>query len=103
MLLISAVTGSNLYYDIINSTDEIKNTELRNLFYADASYWSEKIPEQYNVISSMLKAVSNAKIIGYMAENSGQKITTTFSDGNIIKADFSEKTIEFNNEIIYTG
>ncbi|MDE6425949.1 MAG: hypothetical protein K2K89_07410 [Ruminococcus sp.] len=103
MLLISAVTGSNLYYDIINSANEIKNTEFNNLFYADSSYWTETISEHYNIISPVLKSVSNATITGYIVENSGQKIITTFSDGNVIKADFSEKTIEFNNKIIYSG
>lgn len=102
MLLFSAVTGSNLYYDIIN-TSEIKNTEFDNLFYADYSYWTEKIPEQYNLISPVLKAVSNATIIGYIVENSGQEITTDFSNGDVIKADFSEKTLKFNGKIIYRG
>ncbi|MDE6833645.1 MAG: hypothetical protein K2J39_05295 [Ruminococcus sp.] len=103
MLLMSAVTGSSLYYDLIKSAEEIRNTEFDYLFYADSSYWTETISEQYNIISSILKAVSDSTITGYIVENSGQNITTTFSDGNVIKADFAEKTIKFNNKIIYTG
>lgn len=103
MLLMSAVTGSNLYYDIINSSDEIRNTESDYLFYADSSYWTETISGQYSIISPVLKSVSNATITGYTVENSGQKIITDFSSGDVIKADFSEKTLEFNDKIIYTG
>ena len=103
MLLMSAVTGSNLYYDIINSVDEIKNTEFDYLFYADYSYWTETISRQYGIISPVLKAVSNANITGYTVENAGQKIITEFSSGDVVEADFSEKTLIFNNKLIYTG
>lgn len=102
MLLFLAVTGSNLYYDIID-TSEIKNTEFENLFYADSEFWTEKIPEQYNAVAPVLKAVSSATITGYTVENSGNEITTTFSNGDVIKADFSEKTLKFNGKIIYRG
>lgn len=101
MLLMSAVTGSNLYYELISvETDIIKDTEYDNLYYADAGYWTETISEQYNKISPLLRAVSNLTISDYRIEDSGNLITAEYSDGTVIKADFVEKTITFNNEII---
>lgn len=101
MLMMSAVTGSNLYYDLISGeTDIIKDTEYSNLYYANADYWTETISEQYNKISPLLKSVSNATISDYMVEDSGNLITAEYSDGTVIKADFTEKTITFNDDII---
>lgn len=101
MLMMSAVTGSNLYYDLISSeTDIIKDTEYSNLYYANSDYWTETISEQYNKISPLLKSVSNATISDYMVEDSGNLITAEYSDGTVIKADFTEKTITFNDDII---
>lgn len=101
MLMMSAVTGSNLYYDLISSeTDIIKDTEYSSLYYANADYWTETISEQYNKISPLLKSVSNATISDYMVEDSGNLITAEYSDGTVIKADFTEKTITFNDDII---
>ncbi len=100
-LLMSAVTGSNLYYDLISSeTDILKDTEYSYLYYANADYWTETISEQYNKISPVLKAVSNSTIISYSVENSGHLVTAEYSDGTVITADFSEKTITFNDDII---
>lgn len=101
MLMMSVVTGSNLYYDLISGeTDIIKDTEYSNLYYANADYWTETISEQYNKISPLLKSVSNATISDYMVEDSGNLITAEYSDGTVIKADFTEKTITFNDDII---
>lgn len=101
MLLMSTVTGSNLHYDLISSeTSILKDTEYSNLYYANADYWTETISEQYNIVSPVLKAVSDSTIVDYRVENSGQLITAVYSDGTVIKSDFSEKTIEFNGEII---
>lgn len=101
MLLMSAVTGSSLYYDLISSgTDVLKDTEYSYLYYADAGYWTETVSEQYNKISPVLKAVSNSTITGYSVENSGQLVTAEYSDGTVITADFSEKNITFNDDII---
>lgn len=101
MLIMSAVTGSNLYYDLIaTETDVLKDTGYSNLYYANADYWTETVSEQYNKISPLLRAISNATISDYMVEDSGNMITAEYSDGTVIKADFTEKTIAFNDEII---
>lgn len=101
MLLMSAVTGSNLHYDLIScDTDILKDTEYDNLYYANAGYWTETVSEQYNKISPLLRAVSSATISGYVTEDSGNLITAEYSDGTVIKADFENKTITFNDDII---
>lgn len=104
VLLMSAVTGSNLYYDLIScETDILKDTEYSYLYYANADYWTESISEHYNKILPVLKAVSNSTITGYSVENSGQLVTAEYSGGIMITADFEEKTITFNNDIIKLG
>ncbi|MDE6502548.1 MAG: hypothetical protein K2L10_10730 [Ruminococcus sp.] len=101
MLMMSAVTGSNLYYELISGdTDTIKDTEYSSLYYANAGYWTETIKEHYDKISPLLRSVSNATISDYRVEDSGNIVTAEYSDGTVIKADFTEKTITFNNEII---
>ncbi len=104
MLLMSAVTGSNLYYDLISTeTDVLKDTEYGNLYYANADYWTNDISEQYKLISPILESVSNSTIVDYKVENSGDLITAQFSNGNIVKADFIQKTITFNDNVINLG
>ncbi|MDE6034456.1 MAG: hypothetical protein K2G36_00900 [Ruminococcus sp.] len=103
ILLMSAVTGSSLYYDLIGSAEEIGDTEFDYLFYADSAYWTDTVSRQYGIISPVLKTVSNATITGYTVENDGQTITAEFSSGDVIKSDFSGKTLAFNDKIIYTG
>lgn len=101
MLLMSAVTGSNLHYDLIScDTDILKDTKYDNLYYANAGYWTDTVSEQYNKISPLLKSVSSATISDYATEDSGNLITAEYSDGTVIKADFENKTITFNDDII---
>ncbi|MCM1505598.1 MAG: DUF5696 domain-containing protein [Ruminococcus flavefaciens] len=101
ILLMSAVTGSNLYYDLIScETNLLKDTEFDTLYYANADRWIETVSEQYNKISPVLKAVSSETITDYIVEDSGSLITTKYSDGSIIKVDFTEKTINFNGKTI---
>lgn len=101
MLLMSAVTGSSLYYDLIScDTDILKDTEYSSLYYANAGFWTETVSEQYNKIFPVLKAVSDSTIVDYKVENSGNLITAEYSDGTVIKSDFSEKTVTFNDNII---
>lgn len=100
-LLMCAVTGSNLHYDLISSeTDVLKDTEYSYLYYANADYWTDTVSEHYNRISPILKAVSDATIADYRTESSVSIITAEYSDGTVIKVDFSDKTITFNDNII---
>ena len=47
-----------------------------------------------------MQAVRDSTIVSYNVENSGNIITSVWSDGTVIKADFDEKTIDLNGSII---
>ena len=47
----------------------------------------------------MLENVSDSTITGYEVENDGKYITTSYSNGTVIKVDFEEKTIDFNGKV----
>ncbi len=101
LLLMSAVTGSSLRCDMIyEETNVLKDTEYDGLYYANYEKWIDAISAEYKILKPVLQAVSDSTIVDYNVENSGNIITSVWSDGTVIKADFDEKTIDFNGSII---
>lgn len=97
--MLSAVTGSGLMCDIIHENAVILNgTELDFLYYAN--YSAEKIADIYKIINPILQRTALSTIVGYNVENSGETISAEYSDGTVIKADFSRKTIDFDGKTI---
>ncbi|MDE5584114.1 MAG: hypothetical protein K2J08_10475 [Ruminococcus sp.] len=98
-IMFSAVTGSNIKFDIIHENVNIlKDTELDFLYYAN--YPIEKISEIYKIISPILENISLSTIVDYKVENSGEIISATYSNGTVITADFSRKILDFNGNKI---
>ncbi len=101
VLLMSAVTGSSLRCDMIyESTDILKDTEFDYLYYANYENWTDIISVGYKILKPVLQTVGDSTIVDYIVENSGRLITSVWSDGTVIKADFDKKTIDFNSNII---
>lgn len=100
LLLMSVVTGSSLRCDMIyEETGILKDTELDGLYYANYEKWIETISVGYKILKSVLETVCDSTIVDYNVENSGSLITSVWSDGTVIKADFSNKTIDCNGSI----
>ncbi|MDE6101774.1 MAG: hypothetical protein K2F73_02190, partial [Ruminococcus sp.] len=101
LLLMSAVTGSSLRCDMIyEETGVLKDTELDYLYYANYEKWTDTISVEYKILRPVLQSINDSTIVDYIVENSGRLITSVWSDGTVIKADFDEKIIDFNGNII---
>lgn len=102
LLLMAAATGSNLSYDMLyEETSLLKDTEFDIYYYANYQNWIETAAAEYRLIEPILSSVSDAVITGYVTENDGNNITTTYSNGNVISVDFEEKSIDFNGSRYY--
>lgn len=101
LLLMSAVTGSSLRCDMIyEETGVLKDTELDYLYYANYEKWIDTISVEYKILRPVLQSINDSTIVDYIVENSGRLVTSVWSDGTVIKADFDKKTIDFNGNII---
>ena len=100
LLLMAAATGSSLNYDMLyEETSVLKDTEFDIYYYANYANWTETAAAEYKLIQPMLENVSESTITGYEVENDGKYITTSYSNGTVIKVDFEEKTIDFNGKV----
>lgn len=100
LLMMAAATGSNLCYDMLyEETSTLKDTEFDIYYYANYENWIDTASEEYKLLAPILRKVSGCTITGYDMENDGNNITTTFSDGSIVKVDFEKRTIDFNGTL----
>lgn len=101
LLLMAAATGSNLSYDMLyEETSELKDTEFDIYYYANYANWIETAAAEYRMLEPVLSSVSDCFITDYEIENNGSFVTTTYSNGTVVKVDFEKKTIDFNGKLI---
>ncbi|MBR1592682.1 MAG: hypothetical protein IJ666_06710 [Ruminococcus sp.] len=101
LLLMAAATGSSLNYDMLyEETSVLKDTEFDIYYYANYANWTDTAAAEYKLIQPVLENVSDSTITGYEVENDGKYITTSYSNGTVVKVDFEEKTIDFNGSLI---
>lgn len=101
LLLMAAATGSQLSYDMIyNETSKLKDTDYDKYYYANYHYWADTAAEEYKLLDPLLKSVSDSTITDYVVSDNGDQITTTFSNGTIVKVDLNEKTVEYGGNRI---
>lgn len=99
LLLMAAVTGSSLSYDLIaGETGILKDTDYDIYYYAGAGRNTARAAAEYKLLKPLLSDVSDSTITGY--EISGDVIISEFSNGTVVRADMEKKTIEFNGETI---
>lgn len=100
MLLMAAATGSDLSFDMIyEAANELKDTEFDIYYYAHYSSWIDTAAEEYKLISPILSDVSDSFIVSHKKEDGGNIVTSTYSNGSVIKVDFDERTIEHNGRL----
>ncbi len=98
LLLMAAATGSNLSYDMLyEETSTLKDTDFDVYYYANYENWVGTASAEYKLVSSILSKVSDCTITDYQVEND-TLITTTYSDGTVIKVDLENKTINDNGK-----
>jgi len=96
LLLMAAATGSSLSYDMIyNETSKLKDTDYDRYYYANYHYWADTAAEKYKLLAPLLDSVSDSTITGYDVSDDGSLITTTFSNGTVVKTDLVNKTVEY--------
>ncbi len=101
LLLMAAATGSLLSYDMLyEETSELKDTEFDIYYYANYADWTETAAAEYKLLKPIYTDVAEAVITGYDVENNGNNITTTYSNGSVVKVDLEARTIEFNGQVI---
>ncbi|MDO4863312.1 MAG: DUF5696 domain-containing protein, partial [Ruminococcus sp.] len=96
LLLMAAATGSQLSYDMIyGETSTLKDTDYDRYYYANYHYWADAAAEEYKLLAPLLDSVSDSTITGYDVSDDGDLITTTFSNGTVVKVDLAERTVEY--------
>ena len=96
LLLMAAATGSSLSYDMIyNETSKLKDTDYDRYYYANYHYWADTAAEEYKLLAPLLASVSDSTITGYDVSDDGSLITTTFSNGTVVRTDLVNKTVEY--------
>ncbi len=105
LLLMAAATGSSLSYDMIyNETSKLKDTDYDRYYYANYHYWADTAAEEYKLLAPLLDSVSDSTITGYDVSDDGSLITTTFSNGTVVKTDLVNKTVEYGgNKLSLAG
>ncbi|MCR5707659.1 MAG: hypothetical protein K6G82_05245 [Ruminococcus sp.] len=99
LLLRAAATGSCLSYDMIyNETSKLKDTDYDKYYYANYHYWADTAAEEYKLLAPLLGSVSDSTITGYDVSDDGSLITTTFSNGTVVKTDLEAKTVEYGGK-----
>ena len=99
LILMAAATGSDIQYDMLHTnTTNLKDTEFDIYYYANYKSWTETAAAEYKLLQPIISNVSDSTITGYSKD--GDLITTTYSNGTVVKVDFKAKTINFNGEII---
>lgn len=101
LLLMAAATGSYLSYDMIyEETSTLKDTEYDVLYYANYRNWAETAAAEYDLLKPIYEDTADSTITGYTVENSGDLVTTEYSNGTVVQVDFAARTIEFNGRLI---
>lgn len=97
-LLMAVAYGCLPCYDLVYSTDEIKDTELDIYYYADYRGWTEEISEIYSLLKPLYTDIADSTIIDFRTYE--DTMITEYSNGTVIKTDLSSGTIDFNGNII---
>ncbi|HBB20656.1 MAG TPA: hypothetical protein DCZ62_09515, partial [Ruminococcus sp.] len=75
-----------------------KDTEFDVLYYANYLNWTDTASREYKLLQPLLSKVSSCTIDGYEAD--GDLITTTYSDGTVVKVDLQQKTVEYDGNTL---
>ena len=101
LLLMAAATGGSLSYDMLyEETNILKDTEYDVLYYANYANWTDTAAEEYRQLAPLLSKVSDCTITGYETDDSGDRITTTYSDGTVVKVDLEARTVEYDGNTV---
>ena len=102
MLLMAAATGSSISYDMMDAeAGDLKDTEFDIYYYADCSNWTDTAAAEYELLRPVLADVSTSTITGY--ERKGSVITTTYSNGTVVKVDLDRKLIDCGGRVTDVG
>lgn len=101
LLLMAAATGSRLSYDMIyNETSKLKDTDYDIYYYANYHYWADTAAEQYKLLAPLLGSIGDSTITGYGVSDDGDLITTTYSNGTVVKVDLAAKTVSYGGTTV---
>ena len=99
MILMAAVTGSSLCFDMIyEEPGVLKDTEYDVLYYADHRYWTDTAARAYSLIGPILADTSDSFIRDF--EIDGEVMTAEFENGAVVSADLEKGTVGYKGSII---
>ncbi|MGN0660258.1 MAG: DUF5696 domain-containing protein [Oscillospiraceae bacterium] len=100
LFMLALSTGSNLGYDFLYRDNKaLQNTDYNELFYANFAGWSETVKNQYDLISDIVKPLSDQLITGHK-QVSKTVTETTFENGTVIVVDKELNTVKVNGKEI---
>lgn len=90
-------TGSTLHFVLCNAEkNEIANSEVSDLIYADSNGWIKKIIEMSNMYSEVYSEICDNVIVGH--ERIREDVFAThYESGITIVVNYSNKEVELNN------
>ncbi len=104
LLLMSAATGSCLSFDMLSAeTSLLKDTEFDIYYYADQANWKDTAAAEYSLLEPLLSDISTSTITDYENDKAGNRITVTYSNGTVVRVDFKDKNIWYNEKLISLG
>ena len=99
MILMAAVTGSSLCFDMIyEEPGVLKDTEYDVLYYADHRYWTDTAARAYSLIGPILADTSDSFIRDF--EIDGEVMTAEFENGAVVSANLEKGTVGYKGSII---
>lgn len=95
LLLMAAVTGSLLSYDMLyEETSTLKDTQYDVYYYANYANWIGTAAAEYRMLRPVLSRISGSTMESYSTDESGNKITAVYSNGTRVSADLEKKTVD---------
>ena len=95
LLLMAAVTGSLLSYDMLyEETSTLKDTQYDVYYYANYANWIETAAAEYRMLRPVLSRISGSTMESYSTDESGNRITAVYSNGTKVSADLEKKTVD---------
>jgi DNA-binding XRE family transcriptional regulator len=104
LLLMSAATGSCLSFNMLSAeTSLLKDTEFDIYYYADQANWKDTAAAEYSLLEPLLSDISTSTITDYENDKAGNRITVAYSNGTVVRVDFKDKNIWYNDKLISLG
>lgn len=96
LFLLALASGISIHYDMIyESSDEVKDTNYDDYYYANYKGWINSAAGEYKLANEVIKSVSDQTITGYEYITKDE-IKTTYSNGTVTTVNITTGKITVN-------